>query len=74
MKFAIRIEETLARTVIVEADSSANAIGRVMDALDNYEICLGCDDFFERTVQPSQVFDNGIVPDNRDVSFYEHLK
>lgn len=74
MKFAIRIEEILARTVIVEADDLEEAIEKVEEACNCDEIYLDADDFFERSVHPSENFDGGIVLDGRDVSFYEHLK
>ena len=74
MKFAIRVEEILARTVIVEAEDLEEAIEKVEDACNCDEIYLDADDFFERNVQPSENFKDGIVPDGRDVSFYEHLK
>ena len=74
MKFAIRVEEILARTVIVEAYDLEEAIEKAEDACNCDEICLGVDDFFERNVHPSEIFKGGIVPDGRDVSFYEHLK
>ena len=75
MKFAIRVEEVIGRTVIVEAEDIEEAIERVEEACNNDEIFLdGMEDFVERNVYPSNNFKNGIVPDGKDVSFYEHLK
>lgn len=75
MKFAIRIEEIIGKTVIVEAEDIEEAIERVEEACNNDEIFLdGIEDFVERNVHPSNRFENGIVPEDRDVSFYEHLK
>lgn len=75
MKFAIRVEEIIGRTVIVEAEDIEEAIERVEEACNNDEIFLdGIEDFVERNVYPSNNFENGIVPEDRDVSFYEHLK
>lgn len=75
MKFAIRVEEIIGRTVIVEAEDIEEAIERVEEACNNDEIFLdGIEDFVERNVHPSNSFENGIVPEDRDVSFYEHLK
>jgi hypothetical protein len=75
MKFAIRVEEVIGRTIIVEAEDIEEAIERVEEACNNDEIFLdGIEDFVERNVYPSDNFKNGIVPDGRDVSFYEHLK
>ena len=75
MKYAIRVEETIGRTIIVEAENLIEAIGIVEDAANNDEILLdGIEDFVGREVKPSDVFEGGIVPDGRDVSFYEHLR
>lgn len=75
MKYAIRVEEVIGRTIIVEAEDLEEAIEKVEDACNNDEILLdGMEDFVERNVYPSNNFNNGIVPDGKDVSFYEHLK
>lgn len=75
MKYAIRVEEVIGRTIIVEAEDIEEAIERVEEACNNDEIFLdGIEDFVERNVHPSDNFENGIVPEDRDVSFYEHLK
>ncbi len=74
MKFAIRIEEVIGRTIIVEAEDLEEAIERVEEAANNDEFILdGIEDFVERNVYPSDNFKHGIVPDGQDVSFYEHL-
>lgn len=74
MKFAIRIEEIIGRTIIVEAEDLEQATERVEEACNNDEIFLdGIEDFVERKVYPSDNFTNGIVPEGKDVSFYEHL-
>lgn len=74
MKFAIRVEEVIGRTIIVEADDLEEAIERVEEAANNDEIFLdGIEDFVERIVKPSDNFKGGIVPDGANVSFYEHL-
>lgn len=72
MKYAIRIEETLGRTVIVEADSIEAAIEHVENLANNNTINLDAEDFTSREVFPSEIFANGIVPKDRDVSFFEH--
>ena len=75
MKFAIRVEEVIGRTIIVEADDLEEAIEKVEEAANNDEIFLdGIEDFVERIVKPSDNFKDGIVPDGTNVSFYEHLK
>ena len=74
MKYAIRIEEIIAKTVIVEADDLDEAIEKVEAACNDDIIFLdGIEDFVERNVFPSEYFKNGIVSDERDVSYYEHL-
>lgn len=45
MKYAVRVEETLARTVIVEADSPEDAEDKVYRIYDNEGISLDYDDF-----------------------------
>ena len=75
MKFAIRVEEVIGRTIIVEADDLEEAVENVEEACNNDDIFLdGIEDFVERNVFPSDNFKNGIVEDSEDVSFYEHLK
>ena len=75
MKFAIRVEEIIGRTIIVEAEDIEEAIEKVEVAANNDDILLdGIEDFVERNVYPSDVFKNGVVPKGRDVSYYEHLK
>ena len=74
MKYAIRVEETIGRTIIVEAKNLDDAIEMVENAANNDVILLdGIEDFVEREVKPSDVFEGGIVPEGRDVSYYEHL-
>ena len=74
MKYAIRVEETIGRTIIVEAENLDDAIEMVENAANNDVILLdGIEDFVGREVKPSDVFEGGIVPDGRDVSYYEHL-
>ena len=75
MKYAIRVEEIIGRTIIVEAENLDDAIEMVEDAANNDVILLdGMEDFLEREVKPSDVFEGGVVPDGRDVSYYEHLR
>lgn len=75
MKFAIRVEEVIGRTIIVEAEDVEEAIERVEAACNSDDIFLdGMEDFVERNVRPSDLFEGGVVPVGRDVSYYEHLK
>lgn len=72
-KFAIRITETLARTVIVDSDDLDEAIQKVKDAVSEDKIILTSDDYDEREIFPAAWSENGKVPENKDVSFYEHF-
>lgn len=72
-KYAIRVVETLARTVIVEAENFEDAISQVEDAASSGEFILESDDFDEREIVPAGWTENGLVPDDRDVSYYTHL-
>ena len=75
MKFAVRIEEVIGRTIIVEAEDIVEAIEIIEEAANNGDIMLdGIEDFQGREIFPSKMFENGIVPEGRDVSYYEHLK
>ena len=73
-KFAIRITETLARTVIVDSDDLDEAIQKVGNAVSEDKIILTSDGYDEREIFPAAWSENGKVPENKDVSFYEHLK
>ena len=75
MKFAIRVEEIIGRTIIVKAEDLIEAIEKVEEAVSNGTILLdGIEDFCERNVCPSGTFGDGVVPDGVDVSWYEHLE
>lgn len=72
--YAIRVVETLAKTIIVKkAKSLEDAISKVEEAVDNDRVMLSYDDFAEREFEASSVFENGIVPEDRDVSYYEMI-
>lgn len=73
MKFGISVKEVLQRTVIVEAESLDEAIEKVEDAVTRSEIILDADDFLDRDIEPSKYFENGMVPEDKDVSYYWHL-
>ena len=45
MKFNVHIEETLAKDIIVEADSSFEANSIIRERINNGEIVLTADDF-----------------------------
>ena len=52
-KFAIRITETLARTVIVDSDDLDEAIQKVEKAVSDDKIILTSDDYDEREIFPA---------------------
>lgn len=67
MKFAVKIKETLERTVIIEAEDKYQALEIVEDKA-NDEINLDAKDFSGREVLISDEF-----PDGADVSHYMHV-
>ena len=74
MKFAIRVEEILGRTVIVNAENLDEAIEKAEEAAEDGTLLLdGIEDYCEREIKPSDVFGSVVVPEDRDVSYYEHL-
>lgn len=72
MKFAVKIKETLERTVIIEAEDKYQALEIVEDKA-NDEINLDAKDFSGREVLISDEFPDGVVPDDADVSHYMHV-
>lgn len=47
MKYSVTIEETLSRTVEIEAENKQDAIDKVKKQYDNESIVLDADDFSE---------------------------
>lgn len=72
-KYAIRIKETLARTVIVDAEDLENALQQTEDAVSSDKIILDVDDFDDREIEPADWTENGLVPEHKDVSYYYQL-
>ena len=73
-RFAVRVREILARTIIVEGvESYEEAVDRVWEAIEQGRINLDIDDYDDREVEPSQYFSSKEIPDNVDVSYYCHL-
>ena len=66
MEFAVKIKETLERTVIIEAEDKYQALEIVEDKA-NDEINLDAKDFSGREVLISDEFPDGVVPDDADV-------
>ena len=73
-QYAITAKKVLSRTVIVEAESTEEALRKVEDAMYDGDITLNYDDSFEREVVPSEYFGEGTgeVGDEY-VSYYWHL-
>ena len=65
-RYGISVREILKRTVIVEAENLEEAIQRE-------EIILDVDDYDDREIVPSEYFEDGKVPEGKDVSFYWHI-
>ena len=72
-RYGISVREILKRTVIVEAENLEEAIQKVEDAVKREEIILDVDDYDDREIVPSEYFEDGMVPEGEDVSFYWHL-
>lgn len=73
-KFAVRIEETVGKTIIVEAENIEEAKDMVNEAYFDGTIVLDFDEGSEYIVRESCMFSNGIVPDGVDISYYEILR
>lgn len=73
-RYAIKVQEVLKRTVIVNAGSIDEALQLVQNAVDRDEILLGIDDFDCRKIEPSDYFLNGEISDHKDVSHFWHLE
>jgi hypothetical protein len=51
-KFAVNVEETLSRVVVVEAEDIHDAVGKVTEMWTNEDIVLDSDDFCDITIEP----------------------
>lgn len=72
-RYAVCVREILQRTVIVDAHSIGEAIGKVEEALKKEDICLCDRDYFGSEIRPSEDWVDGEVPDDADISYYWHL-
>lgn len=73
--YAVRVIETLAKTIIIDGVDNFEEAIRVAE---NEDITLDCiDDFDDRNYKPSEYFNAdgelGKVPDGKNVRYYEHL-
>ena len=67
MKYVIRIEETLAKHVIVEADNADDAINIAESAYQNGNIELDYDDFCNADIRWVR------AADKEDIKWYEEV-
>lgn len=68
MKYLVRVTETLAKSVIVEANSKEEAENKVDQAYDDAQIVLDYDDFDEYEIEALR------EATNFDKSYYETLE
>lgn len=68
MKYVVKVEETLRRHFIVEADDEIEAEYRAQEAYDNGWIVLDYDDYAESDVECRR------VAEGRDFEFYDELE
>lgn len=69
-KYLIKIEETLSKTILVEAGSLDEAIDKVNRAYRNYRIVLNADDFDAVNVTGRQAKNF----DKKDLKYYDKLE
>ena len=76
-KFAVTVKEVLQRTVIVESQNIKtieDAIEKVSAAVERSELVLAWEDSIDTEIAASDCFKDGLIPENKDVSYYFHLK
>lgn len=61
MKYVVRIEETLAKHVIVEADNADDAVNIAEIAYQNGNIILEYDDFYDTDIRWVRVADKEYI-------------
>ena len=71
-KYAIRVEEVLGKTIVVEADNVLEAVNKVEDAVISGEVVLDYNDYYDRLIYAASGFKNGLINDE-DVSHYQHI-
>ena len=60
-KYAIRVEEVLGKTIVVEADNVLEAVNKVEDAVISGEVVLDYNDYYDRLIYAASGFKNGII-------------
>ena len=69
MKYLVTYEETLAKTLIVEADSIADAEDKMMNAFENGDIELTAEDYIDGSSCISFID----VANDKDDSFFDNI-
>lgn len=64
MKYAVKIEETLSRSYIVEADSWEEARDKVEEVYDNEGIILTAEDFDDKDFTTTETFGADAINEN----------
>lgn len=72
-KYGISVREIFKRTVIVEANNLEEAIEKVTNAVECDELLLEIDDYDHREIVPSEYWEGGKIPYEKDVSYYWQL-
>lgn len=67
MKYVVRIEETLVKHVIIEADNADDAVNIAEIAYQNGNIILEYDDFYDTDIRWAG------VADEEDIKWYEEV-
>lgn len=68
MKYLVTIEETLSKTVLIEASSEEEAVDIVEDKYRKAEIILDCENFCDKEITAR------LSTHDDDVSLYEEVK
>ena len=68
MKYLVTIEETLSKTVLIEASSEEEAVDIVEDKYRKAEIILDCENFCDKKIAAR------LSTHDDDVSLYEEIK
>lgn len=68
MKYLVTIEETLSKTVLIEAGSEEEAVDIVEDKYRKAEIILNCENFCDKEITAR------LSTHDDDVSLYEEVK
>lgn len=70
-KYAVRIEEIIGKTVVIEAKNSKEAIRKATELYEKGNIDVGCE-LSDVEIAPSEYFGrSGIVKDDDDITYYE---